>query len=167
MYGVALDSVSLGYNYCVVTTTPLLSFCLQPMVGAIAAGNCVVIKPGSYAAHSSNVMARLVPKYMDTDCIRVCEGNRHVTSALLEEKFNMIFFTGSTYVGKIVAQAAAKNLCPVVLELGGKSPCIIDESGIYHSSVFSSRPFAASVLFYIYRPAFLVCPFPLAYSYLP
>lgn len=101
---------------------------LSPVIGAIAAGNCVVIKPGSYAYHSSDAMVRLIPKYMDTDCVVCIEGNRQITQAILAQKFDAMFFTGSPSVGKVVAEAAAKQLCPVVLELGGKSPCIITES---------------------------------------
>ncbi len=101
---------------------------LAPVVGALAAGNCVVIKPGSYAVESSHVISRLVSKYMDPKVVRVAEGDRKVTSALLSEHFDHIFFTGSGFVGKIVAEAAAKHLTPVVLELGGKSPTIIDSS---------------------------------------
>jgi len=87
-----------------------------------------VIKPGSYAYHSSDALVRLVSKYMDPDCIVCIEGNRHITQAILAQKFDAMFFTGSPSVGKVVAEAAAKQLCPVVLELGGKSPCIITES---------------------------------------
>lgn len=101
---------------------------LAPMVGAIAGGNCVVLKPGSYAVHSSNCLARLIPQYLDPACVRVVEGNRTVTSALLKERFDKIFFTGSGFVGRIVARAAAEHMTPCVLELGGKSPCIIDKS---------------------------------------
>lgn len=101
---------------------------LAPLVGAIAGGNCVVIKPGSYAVASSNALARVIKRYMDPECIRVIEGNRSITSALLEQRFELIFFTGSGYVGRIVAKAAAEHLTPCVLELGGKSPCIVDRS---------------------------------------
>jgi aldehyde dehydrogenase (NAD+) len=101
---------------------------LSPVIGAIAAGNCVVIKPGSYAYHSSDAMVRLIPKYMDSDCIVCIEGNRQITQAILAQRFDAMFFTGSPSVGKVVAEAAAKQLCPVVLELGGKSPCLITES---------------------------------------
>ena len=101
---------------------------IQPMVGAIAAGNCVVVKPGSYSANSSSVICKVINKYMDPDCILAVEGNRNVTNALLEQKFDKIFFTGSPFVGKVVAEAAAKHLTPVVLELGGKSPCIVDRT---------------------------------------
>ncbi|GBG31448.1 Aldehyde dehydrogenase [Hondaea fermentalgiana] len=99
---------------------------LHPLVGAIAAGNCAIIKPGSYSETSSHTICRLVQKYMDPECIRAVEGNRHITSSLLEQKLDKIFFTGSPFVGQVVAEAAAKQLCPVVLELGGKSPCVID-----------------------------------------
>jgi aldehyde dehydrogenase (NAD+) len=98
------------------------------LVGAIAAGNCVVIKPGSYAVASSHALARVITKYFDQNCIRAIEGNRDITQALLDQSFETIFFTGSAFVGKMVAEAAAKNLRPCVLELGGKSPTIIDRS---------------------------------------
>jgi len=101
---------------------------LGPVVGAIAGGNCVVIKPGAYARASSHSIARLVLKYMDPSSVAVAEGDRTVTAALLENRFDKICFTGSGYVGKIVAAAAAKQLTPCLLELGGKSPCIIDRS---------------------------------------
>jgi len=101
---------------------------LQPVAAAIAAGNCVIMKPGSYSKNVATTITRLINKYMDTSCIRCIEGNRTITSALLEQKFDKIFFTGSPYVGKIIAEAAAKTLTPVVLELGGKSPCIIDRT---------------------------------------
>lgn len=101
---------------------------LMPVVGAIAAGNCVLIRPGSYSVNTSHAMCRLVHKYLDRECIRIAEGDRHLTTKILEEKFDMIFYTGSEFVGKIVAEAAAKHLCPTVLELGGKSPTIVDRS---------------------------------------
>jgi len=107
-----------AWNYPVLLT-------MSPLVGAIAAGNCAVIKPGSYAPETSHAMARLLSRYMDPDCFVVCEGNRDITDALLKERFDSIFYTGSGYVGKLVAKAAAENLTPVVLELGGKSPFIV------------------------------------------
>lgn len=88
----------------------------------------MLIKPGAYAYHSSNALVRLIPKYLDNDCVACIEGNRQITQAILAERFDAIFFTGSPAVGRVVAQAAAKHLCPVVLELGGKSPCVITES---------------------------------------
>ena len=101
---------------------------LLPVVGAIAGGNCCVIKPGSYAVETSHAVCALVAEYMDPDAIVAVEGNRDVTSALLALKFDTIFFTGSGYVGKIIARAAAEHLTPCVLELGGKSPTIVDKS---------------------------------------
>eukprot|EP00604_Paraphysomonas_vestita_P003017 CAMPEP_0174821608 /NCGR_PEP_ID=MMETSP1107-20130205/9112_1 /TAXON_ID=36770 /ORGANISM="Paraphysomonas vestita, Strain GFlagA" /LENGTH=424 /DNA_ID=CAMNT_0016038837 /DNA_START=94 /DNA_END=1369 /DNA_ORIENTATION=+ len=101
---------------------------LAPLVGAIAGGNCVVIKPGSYAVASSHALARAITKHFDQDCIRAIEGNREITTALLNESFETIFFTGSAFVGKMVAEAAARHLRPCILELGGKSPTIIDKS---------------------------------------
>jgi len=109
-----------AWNYPVLLT-------LAPLVGAIAAGNCAVIKPGSYAPETSHAMARLLSRYMDPDCFVVCEGNRDVTDALLKQRFDAIFYTGSGFVGKIVAKAAAEHLTPVILELGGKSPCIVSK----------------------------------------
>jgi aldehyde dehydrogenase (NAD+) len=101
---------------------------LAPLVGAIAGGNCIVVKPGSYAVAASRALALAIPKYFDRECIKVIEGNREITNALLKEPFETIFFTGSAFVGKMVAEAAARNLRPCVLELGGKSPTIIDRS---------------------------------------
>jgi acyl-CoA reductase-like NAD-dependent aldehyde dehydrogenase len=101
---------------------------LAPMVGAIAGGNCIVIKPGSYAVASSHALAIAIKKHMDSQCIRVVEGNRAMTGAILKETFETTFFTGSAFVGKIVATACAQNLRPCVLELGGKSPSIVDKS---------------------------------------
>eukprot|EP00924_Labyrinthula_sp_SR-Ha-C_P011007 snap_masked-scaffold_33-processed-gene-2.46-mRNA-1 protein AED:0.03 eAED:0.03 QI:0/-1/0/1/-1/1/1/0/505 len=101
---------------------------LGPLVGAIAGGNCAVLKPGSFAEATSKTILDLLPKYLDKRCFKVLEGNPEVTNDLLAEKWDKIFFTGSAFVGKIVAVAAAKHLTPVVLELGGKSPAIVDKS---------------------------------------
>ena len=98
------------------------------MVGAIAAGNCVMVKPGSYAPACSHAIARLVHAYLDQSCVRVAEGDRAVTTALLDERFDKICFTGSGYVGKLILEKAAKHLTPCLLELGGKSPCVVDAS---------------------------------------
>mmetsp|Transcript_9371 Transcript_9371/g.15286 ORF Transcript_9371/g.15286 Transcript_9371/m.15286 type:complete len:521 (+) Transcript_9371:1762-3324(+) len=110
-----------AWNYNILLT-------LQPLIGAVAAGNCVIVKPGSYAENTGNVMCQLIQKYLDQDCIRAVMGNRHVTNALLDEYFDKIFFTGSPFVGQVVAEKAAKHLTPVILELGGKSPVIIDKT---------------------------------------
>lgn len=101
---------------------------MKPLVGAIAAGNCVVIKPSEVSAAVSAVFAELVPKYLDNRCIRCVEGGAEVCSDLLEQQWDYILYTGGPAVGKIVMQAAAKHLTPVTLELGGKSPCYVDKN---------------------------------------
>jgi len=99
-----------------------------PLVGALAAGNCVVIKPSEIAPHTSALIAKWIPKYMDTRAVRVFEGGVPETTALLREKWDHIFYTGNGNVGRIVMKAAAEHLTPVTLELGGKSPTIVDET---------------------------------------
>jgi aldehyde dehydrogenase (NAD+) len=98
---------------------------LGPVVAAIAAGCTVVLKPSELTVNSSALVAKLITDNFDREYFAVVEGAIPETTALLAEKFDMIFFTGSVPVGKIVYQAAAKNLTPVVLELGGKSPVIV------------------------------------------
>lgn len=116
----------LGVALVIGTWNYPIQLSLGPVVGAIAAGNCVVIKPSEVAVHSSNAMAELVPRYMDPECVRVVEGGIPETTDLLAQKWDHIFYTGSGHVGRIVMTAAAKHLTPVTLELGGKSPAIID-----------------------------------------
>ncbi len=103
-----------------------LQLSLGPVIGAIAAGNCVVVKPSEVSQHTSEIMAGLMPHYMDQDCVRVVEGGIPETTELLEQKWDYIFYTGNGHVGKIILAAAAKHLTPVTLELGGKSPAIVD-----------------------------------------
>lgn len=98
---------------------------LVPAISALAAGNTVVIKPSELASNTSRVMAQVLNKTFDATVLYVQEGGVTETTELLENRFNKIFFTGSTPVGKIIYQAAAKNLTPVTLELGGKSPAFI------------------------------------------
>jgi len=98
---------------------------LAPLVGAIAAGNCAVLKPSEYAPHVSSATAELIRGNFGEEYIAVVEGGVEVAEALLQEKFDHIFFTGSTAVGKIVMNAASRHLTPVTLELGGKSPCVV------------------------------------------
>ncbi len=100
---------------------------LAPLVGAMAAGNCVVLKPSEHSPNTSKLVAELMKKYFSEDYICVIEGAVEETTELLSHKFDHIFFTGSTSVGRIIMQAAAKNLTPVTLELGGKSPVIVCE----------------------------------------
>ena len=103
---------------------PLL-LSIMPMVGAIAAGNCVVLKPSNYSSNVSMILEEILAVF-DERFIKVIRGGRDVNQSLFETKFDHIFFTGSVEVGKIVMEKAAKNLTPVTLELGGKSPCIVD-----------------------------------------
>lgn len=105
-----------------------LVLALHPMIGAISAGNAVILKPSEVSSASSKVLAKAIGNFLDQDAIRVVEGGVAETTELLTHKFDHIFFTGSTTVGRIVYQAAAKNLTPVTLELGGKSPVIIDST---------------------------------------
>ncbi|MGB3207468.1 MAG: aldehyde dehydrogenase [Crinalium sp.] len=99
---------------------------ITPLVGAIAAGNCAILKPSELAVNTSQVLSNIINKTFDANFIHVIEGGKETTQELLSEKFDHIFFTGSTEVGKIVMTEAAKQLTPVTLELGGKTPCIVD-----------------------------------------
>lgn len=101
---------------------------LEPMAAALAAGNTVAAKPSEFSPATSRVIASKLGDYVDRDVVAVFEGEVPVSTALLDERFDHIFFTGSTRVGKIVMKAAAEHLTPVTLELGGKSPCIVDDS---------------------------------------
>ncbi|WFD20716.1 hypothetical protein MCAP1_002968 [Malassezia caprae] len=101
---------------------------LSPMIGAIAAGNTAVLKPSEISAHTAQLIADLWPKYMDLETTAVVNGAIPQAQALLDERWEHIFYTGNGRVGSIVAEKAAKFLCPVTLELGGKSPVIIDDS---------------------------------------
>ncbi|WP_305729220.1 aldehyde dehydrogenase family protein [Streptomyces sp. yr375] len=99
---------------------------LAPLVGALAAGDAVVVKPSELAPATSAALARLLPAYLDTDAVAVVEGGIPETTALLAERFDHIFYTGNGAVGRIVLRAAAEHLTPVTLELGGKSPAFVD-----------------------------------------
>lgn len=101
---------------------------LMPLVGALAAGNCVVLKPSEISKSTEKVLAEVLPRYLDQSCFAVVLGGPEETGQLLEHKFDHIFFTGSPRVGKIVMTAAAKHLTPVTLELGGKNPCYVDDN---------------------------------------
>ncbi|NUN65782.1 aldehyde dehydrogenase [Pseudanabaena biceps] len=107
------------WNYPFVLT-------IQPLVGAIAAGNCAILKPSEHTPHTSKAIAKIINANFDPDFVTAIEGGIETNQALLAERFDHIFFTGGTAIGKIVMQAAAQHLTPVTLELGGKSPCIID-----------------------------------------
>ncbi|KOV35185.1 aldehyde dehydrogenase [Streptomyces sp. XY431] len=103
-----------------------LQLALVPLVGALAAGNTVVVKPSELAPATSAAMARLLPRYLGPDTVAVVEGAVPETTALLEQRFDHIFYTGNGAVGRIVMAAAARHLTPVTLELGGKSPVVVE-----------------------------------------
>ena len=118
-YGVTL--VMSPWNY------PFM-LAMEPLAGAITAGNCCVVKPSAYAPATSAVIAAIVKECFPEGYVAVIEGGRQENQELLEQRFDYIFFTGSVSVGKLVMEKAAKHLTPVSLELGGKSPCIVDKS---------------------------------------
>lgn len=118
-YGVSL--IMSPWNYPI-------QLCLSPLVGAISGGNCAVIKPSAYTPATSAALSALLADTFEPGYIAVVEGGRAETGALLEQQFDYIFFTGSVAVGKVVMAAAAQHLTPVTLELGGKSPVIVDET---------------------------------------
>lgn len=101
---------------------------IAPLVGAICAGNCAVVKPSAYSAATSALIKRMLEELFKEEYVAVIEGGRKENESLLAEKFDYIFFTGSITVGKLVMEKAAAHLTPVSLELGGKSPCIVDET---------------------------------------
>lgn len=104
------------------------SLAMAPLAGAIAGGNTVVLKPSEHAPRTAEVIEKIITKTFPPEFIAVVQGGVPETTRLLEQRFDLIFFTGSPNVGKVVMAAAAKHLTPVVLELGGKSPCIVDKS---------------------------------------
>lgn len=116
-YGVTL--IISPWNYPV-------QLALAPVIGAIAAGNTVVLKPSELTPHTSSLIKQMVTATFPANLFTVVEGDKDTSQALLEERFDYIFFTGSTNVGKIIMQAAAKHITPLTLELGGKSPTIVD-----------------------------------------
>lgn len=118
-YGVVL--VMSPWNYPVLLT-------LEPLIGALAAGNCCVVKPSAYSPATSKVMAEMLREAFPEEYAAVVEGGRKENQSLLEQKFDYIFFTGGVNVGKLVMEKASAHLTPVTLELGGKSPCIIDRT---------------------------------------
>ncbi|NAS30069.1 aldehyde dehydrogenase family protein [Flavobacteriaceae bacterium R38] len=101
---------------------------IMPLIGAIAAGNTVVLKPSELTNHTSKIILKIIESVFEKSHVTAIEGDVEITQALLKEKWDYIFFTGSIPVGKIVYKAAAEHLTPVTLELGGKNPCIIDET---------------------------------------
>ena len=101
---------------------------MEPLIGAIAAGNTAVVKPSEFTPHVSQVLREIIAEAFDEHYVTVIEGGVETNQALLAQHFDYIFFTGSEKVGRIVYEAASKHLTPVTLELGGKSPVIVDET---------------------------------------
>lgn len=118
----------LGINLIIGAWNYPYLLSLHPAVSAIAAGNTVIIKPSELAMNSSQIMAKLINENFDENYFHVIEGGVTETTNLLKEKFDKIFYTGNSQVGKIIMKAAAENLSPVTLELGGKSPAIVTDS---------------------------------------
>lgn len=136
----ALDGVKIYHDpYGVVLVMGAWNYPLQltlmPISGAIAGGNCVVIKPSEISPHTAKLIEELVPQYLDPECFPVVNGGIPETTALLKERFDYIFYTGSTTVGKIIHRACNEYLTPCTLELGGKSPVYIDSSADMQKTV--------------------------------
>lgn len=118
-YGVVL--IMSPWNYPFQLT-------MMPLIGSIAAGNCSVVKPSEYSFYTSNIIEKIIRETFDEKYIAVMRGGREANKNIMGENFDYIFFTGSPAVGHAVMEAAARNLTPVTLELGGKSPCIVDNT---------------------------------------
>lgn len=116
----------LGSSLIIAPWNYPVQLMLNPLIGAISAGCTAVLKPSPYVPHVAKVIEEMINATFEERYITVVQGNRDVNTALLEERYDIIFFTGSPALGRTVMAAAAKNLTPVVLELGGKSPCIVD-----------------------------------------
>ncbi|MBF0119664.1 MAG: aldehyde dehydrogenase [Desulfobacterales bacterium] len=116
-YGVVLIMAPWNYPFQLL---------MMPLIGAISAGNCVVLKPGELSRHTAAVIADMIGETFDSQYISIFSGGKETNQELLNEKFDFIFFTGSSGLGRLVMMEAAKHLTPVCLELGGKSPCIVD-----------------------------------------
>lgn len=119
-------SEPLGCSLIVAPWNYPVQLLLNPLVGAISAGCTAILKPSPYVPHVSLVLERMIADTFDERYVAVTQGNREVNGHLLAERYDVIFFTGSPSLGRIVMRAAAEHLTPVVLELGGKSPCIVD-----------------------------------------
>lgn len=116
------------YGVCVIYSPFNYPFqlAISPLIGAIAAGNCAIIKPSEYTPATNKVLKKIIHKTFPPYYVQIIEGDATVASKLLEEPIDYVFFTGGIHTGKLVMQQAAKNLIPVTLELGGKSPTIVD-----------------------------------------
>ena len=120
-YGVALIIVPFNYPF---------QLSMIPLIGAISAGNCVVLKLSEYTSYTGNIISQIINEAFNKNFVQVADftKGRETVEVLINQPFDYIFFTGSVSVGKIIMKAAAENLIPVTLELGGKSPCVVDEN---------------------------------------
>lgn len=116
----------LGVSLIVAPWNYPFQLLINPLIGSISAGCCTILKPSPESANLSAVVADMIAKTFDSSYITTIEGGREVNTILFNQRFDFIFFTGSPMLGKVVMQAAAQHLTPVILELGGKSPCIVD-----------------------------------------
>ncbi|MGL5731122.1 MAG: aldehyde dehydrogenase, partial [Bacteroidales bacterium] len=118
----------LGVSLIVAPWNYPFQLLINPLIGSISAGCCTILKPSPESANLSAVIADMIAKTFDPSFITTIEGGREVNTILFNQRFDFIFFTGSPMLGKVVMQAAAQHLTPVILELGGKSPCIVDKN---------------------------------------
>ena len=118
----------LGVSLIIAPWNYPVQLLLNPLVGAIGAGCTAVLKPSPYVPNVAMVLERIIKATFDEEYIAIVQGNREVNTALLKERYDIIFFTGSPDLGRVVMRAAAENLTPVVLELGGKSPVVVDRT---------------------------------------
>ena len=124
----AIITEPLGVSLIIAPWNYPVQLLLNPLVGAIAAGCTAILKPSPYVPNVSEALAKLIEESFDEEYVAVVQGHRDVNSALLKERYDIIFFTGSPDLGRVVMRAAADNLTPVILELGGKSPVVVDKS---------------------------------------
>lgn len=124
----AIVTEPLGVALIIAPWNYPMQLLLNPLVGAIAAGCTAVLKPSPYTPNVAKILERIVSSAFEEEYVTVVQGNRDVNTALLAERYDIIFFTGSPELGRVVMRSAAENLTPVVLELGGKSPVVVDKS---------------------------------------
>lgn len=118
-YGIVLILAPWNYPFMLM---------MEPLIGAISSGNTVILKPSEFAPHTANIIEKIIKNCFKEEYVAVIQGEKEVSQKLIDSDVDYIFYTGGTKVGKIVMESASKNLTPVTLELGGKSPCIIDEN---------------------------------------
>jgi aldehyde dehydrogenase (NAD+) len=139
-----IQCVPLGVVLVIGAWNYPIALTLGPLLGALAAGNCVLVKPSELSEHSSRILAELIPRYLDPEVVQVIQGGAAETTLILKEKFDHIIYTGSSAVGRIIARAAAEHLTPTTLELGGKSPCFVDKDA--HVQMTANRIISGKIL---------------------